>query len=245
MTASGSPSECSDRARHQHVAGGSRRREHLARGDPVSAFDLLGLARAADPVGAAAGQEDDAVLGDALQQRLDGRHLLVAPAPCRNGDLVGVHGKRQRGRAAGMGEDAQHVGELGDFRAAAAEFARHAGLDQARRLSAPRSSPRRSGRPRPRPQPGWRTPRRACGQSPRCPRRTSLVSTFGTVERSVWFVMVCPPSTELTMVQGSLRRRQSFQFWNCTGSESRGIGPASRADAAISLALRGFADVLC
>ena len=33
-----------------------------------------------------------------------------------------------------MAEDAQHVGELGDFRAAAAEFARHACLDEARCL---------------------------------------------------------------------------------------------------------------
>ena len=33
-----------------------------------------------------------------------------------------------------MGKDAQHVRKLGDFRATAAEFARHAGFDEAGRL---------------------------------------------------------------------------------------------------------------
>ena len=76
-------------------------------------------------------EQDQLFGGDALQQRLDRRHLLVTPAPCGDGDLVGMHGKGERRRRAGMRHDAQHLGELRDFGAAAAEFARHAGLDEA------------------------------------------------------------------------------------------------------------------
>ena len=120
-----------DRAGHQQVAGRRARREDLSRGDLVAAFDLLGLARAADPVGAAARQQDDPLGGDPLQQRLHRRDLLVGQAPGRDRHLVGVHREGERGRAAVMGERAQHRGEFVDAGAAAAEFLRHAGLDQA------------------------------------------------------------------------------------------------------------------
>ena len=61
-----------DGAGHQEVAGGRAGGEDLARGDAIAAVHLLGLAGAADPVRPAARQEQDALAGDALQQRLDG-----------------------------------------------------------------------------------------------------------------------------------------------------------------------------
>ncbi len=47
---------------------------------------------------------------------------------------MGVHGEGQRGGAAVIGERAQHGGQLVDIGAAAAQLARHAGLDEAGRL---------------------------------------------------------------------------------------------------------------
>ena len=98
------------------------RGEDLARGDAVAALDLLGLAGAADPVRAAAGQQHDLLGGDALQQRLDGRDLLVAPAPGRDGDLVRVHGEGERRSSRRLRDHADHVAEFGDLGAAPAEF---------------------------------------------------------------------------------------------------------------------------
>ena len=66
-------------AGHQQVAGRRARGEHLARGDPVAALDLLGLAGAGDPVGAAARQSRMRSRGDPPQQRLD-RHGLLMPS---------------------------------------------------------------------------------------------------------------------------------------------------------------------
>ena len=70
------------RAGHQEVAGGRARRKHLSRGDAIAAVDFLGLAGAADPVGAAARQQDDALGRDALEQRLD-RAPPSAPSSAR------------------------------------------------------------------------------------------------------------------------------------------------------------------
>jgi hypothetical protein len=124
------------RAGHENVAGGGAGGEDLAGVDAIAALDLLGLAGARDPVGAATREQHDALGRDALEQRLDrGRGgLLVRPAPGRDGDLMGVHGESKSGRAAVIGERAQHGGELIDVGAAAAELAGHARLDQARRL---------------------------------------------------------------------------------------------------------------
>ena len=44
---------------------------------------------------------------------------------------MGVHGEGERGRAAVIGQRAQHRGQIVDVGAAAAKLARHAGLDQA------------------------------------------------------------------------------------------------------------------
>ena len=103
------------RAGHQQVAGRRGGGEYLARGDAKAAFDLLGLARAGDPVGPAARQQDDPLRRHALQQRLD-RRLLMQPAPGRDRHLVRVHGKGERGRAAMMRQLAQHGGQFVDTR---------------------------------------------------------------------------------------------------------------------------------
>ena len=60
-TIGGSPGSLEHRAGHQEVAGRRAGGEDLARGDAVAALDLLGLAGAADPVRAAARQQEDAL----------------------------------------------------------------------------------------------------------------------------------------------------------------------------------------
>ena len=80
---------------------GRGRGEDLAGLDAVAALDRHRLAAAADPVGAAGGDEDEALGGDALEERLDGGHLLVTPAPGGDRDLVRVHGERE-GRGAAV-----------------------------------------------------------------------------------------------------------------------------------------------
>ena len=191
------------RARHQHIAGGSRRSEHLARGDLVAAFDLLGLAGAADPVGAAAGQEDDAV------------RWRRASATARRRPPSGGASARPEWRPDGCAwqtparSSCRNGARMRSMSASSATSAPHRRVRAARRprrgrpLSAPRSSRKRSGRPRPPPRPWWRTLRRARGQSPRYPRRTSAIATFGTDERSAWFVIVGPPTIGLAMPQVS------------------------------------------
>ena len=111
------------RERGGHIRGAGD--EDLAGRYPIAAVDLAGGAGAGDPVGAAAREQDEALGGDAAQQRLDRRHVLVAPAPSGRGDLVGVHGER---------EGPEHLAELRDVGAAAAELAWHSGLDEARVL---------------------------------------------------------------------------------------------------------------
>ena len=118
------------RARHQDVAGLRAGGEHLARGDAVAALDLLGFARAADPVGAARGQQNQPFRRDPLQKRLDGGDLLMAPAPGGDRDLMGVHGERQGRGAAGARQHPQHLGQLGYFGSAPAKLLRDAGLDK-------------------------------------------------------------------------------------------------------------------
>ena len=119
------------RAGHQQIAGRRARREHFSRGDAVSAVDFLRLAGTIEPVRSAAGDQLDALRRDPPQQRLDRRCFLMRPSPGRNGDLVRMHRKRQRGRSAMMGKCAQHRGQFVDSGAAAAKLRRHAGLEQA------------------------------------------------------------------------------------------------------------------
>ncbi len=107
---------------------GAAAREHLATGDPVAAFHLLGAPGPGDPVGAAAGHEDRLLCRDSAEERLH-RAALVAPAPGRDRDLVGVHRQRQRGGSAVLAEGAHHRAQLGVRGAAAAELRRHAGRE--------------------------------------------------------------------------------------------------------------------
>jgi hypothetical protein len=115
---------------HQDVARRRAGGEDLAGGDAVTAFDLLRLAGAADPVRSAARQEHDPLPGHTLQQRLDGSNLLVTPAPCRDCHLMGVHREGETGRAALVRQYAQHRCEVADLGPAAAKLSRHADLDE-------------------------------------------------------------------------------------------------------------------
>jgi hypothetical protein len=99
-----------DGARHEKIAGRRPGGEDLARVDAIAALDLLGLAGARNPIGPAARQQQEAFVGDALEQWLHSRHLLVLPTPGRHGDWVGVHGEGERGGAAIVGERSQHGG---------------------------------------------------------------------------------------------------------------------------------------
>ena len=62
--------------------------------------------------------------GDALQQRLD-RRLLVLQAPGLDRRAVGVHRESKCRRAAIAGELAQHGGQLGSAETAASQLDRH------------------------------------------------------------------------------------------------------------------------
>ena len=121
-----------DRAGHQDVAGFRAGGEDLARGDAVAALDLFRLARSGDPVRAAAGQQHDLLGRDALQQRLDGRDLLVAPAPGREWRPGACAWKRRapvEPQACAMIRIMSQSSAISAPRAA--EFDRNAGLDKA------------------------------------------------------------------------------------------------------------------
>src|SRR5690606_20983476 len=66
------------------------------------------------------------------RRRQAGSHTrrVGAPAPGGDHNLVGVHGKGQRGRAAAMREPAHDIGHLAHLGAKAAQFLRHRGRDQ-------------------------------------------------------------------------------------------------------------------
>jgi hypothetical protein len=117
-----------DRHGHEEIPRGRAAGEDLAAAHAVAAFHLVGPARTGEPVGSAAGHEDQLLGGDPPQQRLD-RAVVVPPAPGRDGDLVGMHRERQGGRAAVVGERAQHLAELGLRGAAASQLGRHPGRE--------------------------------------------------------------------------------------------------------------------
>ena len=112
-----------DRAGHEQVRARRAARERLAGVNAIAALDLLGPAGACEPVRSAGGQELDALAGDALEQAV-GRRLLILPAPGRGGRHVGVHRQRQRGRRAIVRQRAQHGRGLGARQAVAAELGR-------------------------------------------------------------------------------------------------------------------------
>jgi len=122
------------RAGHQDVAGCRTGGENLARRNAVAAFDLHRLARSGDPVRAAAGQQYDLLGGDPLEQRLDRRHLLLPPAPGGHRHGMSMHSQAKSRRTAAVGERAQHGAQLRIGNTHAAQFLRHGGSGEARRL---------------------------------------------------------------------------------------------------------------
>src|SRR5206468_617487 len=81
------------------ITRGGAAGEDLSGRDPIAALDLLGRARARDPVRSAGGDQDQLLGRHSAKKWLD-RRTLVAPPPGGDEDLMRVHRQRQRGRAA-------------------------------------------------------------------------------------------------------------------------------------------------
>ncbi|MCY1215828.1 hypothetical protein D9M72_276830 [compost metagenome] len=110
-----------EQVRHRRTAG-----EDLAPVHAEAAIDARGLAAALQPVRATAAQQHHLLARHALEQPFH-RRLLVAPAPCRGGHRVRVHGKGERGRSAVLAQLSQHAAQLLVRQAGTAQLLRHGG----------------------------------------------------------------------------------------------------------------------
>ena len=115
--------------RRHHRPGRRLAAEHLAARHEVAAVDLGGLAARVGLIGAAGGDEHDALVGHPAQGRLGPGHVTPVP-PGGEGDDVLVHRGGQSGGAAVVGQLALDGGDVADGAAAAAELGRHADGEQ-------------------------------------------------------------------------------------------------------------------
>ncbi len=119
--------------RQEQLSRGRATREDLARRDAEATIDLLRLPRSLEPVGAAAGDEDQLLGADAPEQRLgcrSGRGRSVLPLPHGRREQMGVHRERKSGRATAAADLLQHRAQLGMGRAAAAQRSRYPGGEE-------------------------------------------------------------------------------------------------------------------